>query len=58
VGPVDDDVVRQMQHVDCGAVTTGVVVCENCGEHLDRHNLRARPLLPVVAERFSRVQDG
>lgn len=49
--PGDDDMVQVMTHIPCGEETRGIVVCENCGEKLDRHTIRSRPLLQVVAER-------
>jgi DNA-binding HxlR family transcriptional regulator len=51
--PVPADVRRVMTHRTCGAETYGVVVCDHCGEPLERDQLKLRPLLPVVAARLA-----
>ena len=40
-------------HADCGHETRLVATCSECGEVLNRRNVRVEPVLPIVAERRS-----
>jgi DNA-binding HxlR family transcriptional regulator len=49
--PPQERFLRNLVHIDCGAVTHAVVRCEACGGDLETHNIRVEPQLPVVEQR-------
>lgn len=49
--PPQERFLRNLVHIDCGAVTHAVVRCEACGGDLETHNTRVEPQLPVVEQR-------
>lgn len=50
-----DAELRELIHLDCGKPTHIVASCAQCGEELNRSNLRIVPPLDVVAEKLSAV---
>lgn len=53
--PPEEKFLRDLVHIDCGAVTHAVVRCEGCGGDLNTHNTRVDPPLAVVEKRRARA---
>jgi DNA-binding HxlR family transcriptional regulator len=54
--PPEERFLRRLIHIDCGAVTHGVIRCEGCGGDLDTRNTRVEPPLAMVEQRRARAE--
>jgi DNA-binding HxlR family transcriptional regulator len=49
--PPGDDFLRVLVHLDCGAITQGIVRCVSCNGELNPRNTRVEPPLPIAESR-------
>ena len=49
--PPGDEFMRGLVHLDCGAVTHGVLHCVDCNGELSPRNTRVEPPLPMAEQR-------